>query len=126
MGPICGASTAGFVVAPHLHTLQVAQILGAHWWCAVAVSDVDIVIIVVAICDVGVDVIGVVVVVAIGVVDDVAIGLILNVTIGGVIGICDDLFWKVVYGLSGQYLLLLLLQGLGKVNIMYSAKCKAY
>ena len=70
--------------------------------------------------------IGVVVVVAIGVVDDVAIGLILNVTIGGVIGICDDLFWKVVYGLSGQYLLLLLLQGLGKVNIMYSAKCKSY
>ena len=69
-----------------------------------------------------------VVVVAIGVVDDVAIGLILNVTIGGVVvvGICDDLFWKVVYGLSGQYLLLLLLQGLGKVNIMYSAKCKAY
>ena len=58
--------------------------------------------------------IGVVVVVAIGVVDDVAIGLILNVTIGGVIGICDDLFWKVVYGLSWQYLLLLLLQGLSK------------
>ena len=70
--------------------------------------------------------IGVVVVVAIGVVDDVAIGLILNVTIGGVIGICDDLFWKVVNGLSGQYLLLLLLQGLGKVNIMYTAKYKAY
>ena len=63
---------------------------------------------------------------AIGVVGDVAIGLILNDTIGGVIGICDGLFWKVVYGLSGQYLLLLLLQGLGKVNIMYSAKCKAY
>ena len=58
--------------------------------------------------------IGVVVVVAIGVVADVAIGLILNVAIGGVVvvGICDDLFWKVVYGLSGQYLLLLLLQGL--------------
>ena len=65
-------------------------------------------------------------VVAIGVVDDVAIGLILNVAIGGVVVVCDDLFWKVVYGLSGQYLLLLLLQGLGKVNIMYSAKCKAY
>ena len=57
--------------------------------------------------------IGVVVVVAIGVVDDVAIGVVV------VVGICDDLFWKVVYGLSGQYLLLLLLQGLGKVNIMY-------
>ena len=69
--------------------------------------------------------IGVVVVVAIGVVDDVAIGLILNVAIGGVVvvvGICDDLFWKVVYGLSGQYLLLLLLQGLGKVNIHQSTK----
>ena len=63
--------------------------------------------------------IGVVVVVAIGVVDDVAIGLILNVAIGGVVivvgmDIGDDLLWKVVYGLSGQYLLLLLLQGLSK------------
>ena len=72
--------------------------------------------------------IGVAVVFAIGVVDDVAIGLILNVAIGGVVvvGICDDLFWKVVYGLSGQYLLLLLLQGLCKVNIMYTEKYKAY
>ena len=75
--------------------------------------------------------IGVVVVVAIGVVDDVAIGVIGNIAIGGVVVVVDvgmdianDLFWKMVYGLSGQYLLLLLLQGLGKVNIMYSAKYK--
>ena len=65
--------------------------------------------------------IGVVVVVAIGVVDDVATGVILNIVVVDVVvvvvGICDDLFWKVVYGLSGQYLLLLLLQGLGKVNM---------
>ena len=68
---------------------------------------------------------------AIGVVDDVAIGLILNVAIGGVVivvgmDIGDDLLWKMVYGLSGQYLLLLLLQGLCKVNIINTAKYKAY